>query len=260
MDEIVRDGRALRYVQAGDGPGLVLVHGWCGDHTAFAPQLEHFAATHRVVALDLRGHGESDAGGPYTIDAFADDVAWLTRALGLRAPVVIGHSMGAMIAVEAAATHPDLFVAAVSLDGPVVADPMLAQGVAMQLAIFDGPERESQGPAFLRAALWGPHDDHDRATTIIESMMRVPKDVALPSLAEVIAWPERRRLLDCDQPVLCLHVNGGGPTDPTALAAGRTNVVVGQTVGAGHFIQLEVPDQVHAMIERFLAITAVQGP
>jgi pimeloyl-ACP methyl ester carboxylesterase len=78
-------------------------------------------------------------------------------------------------------------------------------------------------------------------------------------LAEVITWPERRRLLDCEQPVLCLHINGGGPTDPTALAAGRTNVVVGQTVGAGHFIQLEVPDQVHAMIERFLATTGVQG-
>jgi pimeloyl-ACP methyl ester carboxylesterase len=209
-----------------------------------------------VVALDLKGHGASDPAPPYDIASFADDVAWLARGLRLDRPVVVGHSMGGMIAVEAAAAYPEVFVAAVALDAPLVVDPLLETGIDMQLELFGGPRREVEGPAFLRAALFGPHDDHARATRHIDAMMRTPVDVALPSLESVKAWPRLRRLLDCPQPVLCVHVRGGGPTDPTVLAADHPNVMVAQTIGAGHFIQLEVPDQVHAMIERFLIVSA----
>lgn len=259
MKSLVRDGRVLQFVDRGEGAALVFVHGWCGDHTAFDPQIEHFAKTHRVVVPDLRGHGASGPADSYRIADFADDVAWLTRELELDRPVVIGHSLGGMIAVEAAAAFPDLFASAVALDAPVVDDPQLAQGVEMQLALFAGPQRSTDGPAFLRMALFGPHDDHDRATTIIDSMMTVAPDVALPSLADVKTWPAHARLLDCRQPVLCIHIRGGGPTDPTTLAADHPNVMVAQTVGAGHFIQLEVPDQVHAMIERFLLVNGVHS-
>jgi pimeloyl-ACP methyl ester carboxylesterase len=259
VKELVRDGRALRFVDRGEGAALVFVHGWCGDHTAFDPQIAHFAKTRRVVAPDLRGHGASDPAESYRIADFADDVAWLAHELQLDRPVVVGHSLGGMIAVEAAAAFPDLFAAAVALDAPVVDDPLLAQGVEMQLAVFGGTQRSTDGPAFLRAALFGPHDDHDRATVIIESMMTVPPAIALPSLADVKTWPAQARLLDCRQPVLCIHIRGGGPTDPTTLATAHANVMVAQTVGAGHFIQLEVPDQVHAMIERFLHVNGVHS-
>lgn len=238
---------------------MVFVHGWCGDHSAFAPQIEHFARTHRVVAPDLRGHGASDPAASYDIADFADDVAWVSRRLDLDRPVVVGHSMGGMVAVEAAAAYPDVFPAAVALDAPVVDDPILAAGVDYQLELFGGPRREHEGPDFLRSVLWGPYDDQDRATSIIASMMQTPAEVALPSLAALKTWVPRRRLLDCAQPVLCVHIRGGGPTDPTSLAIDRPNVMVAQTIGAGHFIQLEVADQVNAMIERFLAATAVHG-
>jgi pimeloyl-ACP methyl ester carboxylesterase len=259
VEELVRDGRVMRFVDRGTGPALVFVHGWCGDHTAFDPQIAHFAATNRVVVPDLRGHGDSDPAESYRIADFADDIAWITGRLQLDRPVVVGHSLGGMIAVEAAASFPELFVAAVVLDAPVVDDPILGQGVDMQLALFGGPQRSSDGPAFLRAALFGPYDDADRATTIIDSMMKVPPAIALPSLEEVKTWPPRARLLDCRQPVLCIHIRGGGPTDPTVLAAAHANVMVAQTVGAGHFIQLEVPDQVHAMMARFLTVNGVHA-
>jgi pimeloyl-ACP methyl ester carboxylesterase len=259
MKALRREGRTLSVIDEGEGPALVFVHGWCGDHTAFAPQIDHFTATNRVVVPDLRGHGSSDPADGYRIEDFANDVAWIARELQLDRPVIVGHSLGGMIAVEAAASFPDVFVAAVVLDAPVVDDPLLAQGVELQLAVFGGPQRATEGPAFLRAALFGPHDDHERATTIITSMMHVPNDVALPSLAEVKSWPPRARLLDCRQPVLCIHIRGGGPTDPTVLAAAHPNIMVAQTVGAGHFIQLEVPDQVHAMMAQFFRVTGVHA-
>jgi len=238
---------------------MVLVHGWCSDHTAFAPQFAHFAQTHRVVAPDLRGHGASDPAGRYDIRDFAGDLAWMSRQLDLDRPVVVGHSMGGMVAVEAAAAYPEVFAAAVTLDSPLVDDPSLAAGLDFQLDLFGGPRREQDGPGLLRSALFGPYDDHERATEIIAAMMQTPADVALPSLAALKAWLPAARVLDCVQPVLCVHIRGGGPTDPTALAADRPNVMVAQTIGAGHFIQLEVPEQVNAMIERFLMITAVHS-
>src|SRR5690348_6869606 len=62
MRSFVRDGVRLSYREVeGDRPPILLVHGWCCDHTFMAPQLEHFARSgHRVVAVDLRGHGGSD--------------------------------------------------------------------------------------------------------------------------------------------------------------------------------------------------------
>ena len=122
MRSLRRDGVALFYEEAqGDKPPTLLVHGWCGDHTHFAPQFEHFARRgHRVVAVDLRGHGESDKPHQsYTVQLFADDLAWMCAQLGLEKPVVIGHSMGGVVTLALALSYPDLPSAIVMLDAPV---------------------------------------------------------------------------------------------------------------------------------------------
>src|SRR3712207_1087980 len=80
MRSLRRDGAALFYEEAqGDETPVLLVHGIGCDHTYFAPQFEDFARRgHRVVAVDLRGHGKSDKPEQsYTMQLFADDQAWL---------------------------------------------------------------------------------------------------------------------------------------------------------------------------------------
>jgi pimeloyl-ACP methyl ester carboxylesterase len=80
-------------------PPVLLVHGWCCDHTYFAPQIEHFASQgHRAVAVDLRGHGRSDKPHQsYPMQAFADNLAWMCEQLELAKPMVVGHSMGGIV-------------------------------------------------------------------------------------------------------------------------------------------------------------------
>ncbi len=99
MSRLRRDGVALFYEEAGVGePPMLLVHGIACDHTHLTPQLEHFSDDHRVVAVDLRGHGQSDAPQQeYSIEGFADDLAWVCARLGLENPVVVGHSLGGRI-------------------------------------------------------------------------------------------------------------------------------------------------------------------
>jgi pimeloyl-ACP methyl ester carboxylesterase len=100
----------LFHEEVGHGdPPLLLVHGWCCDHTYFEPQARHFARHHRVVSVDLRGHGRSDEPRQsYAIESFADDLAWVCERLALARPVVVGHSMGGIVAFDLAARYPEL--------------------------------------------------------------------------------------------------------------------------------------------------------
>ena len=97
MPHLTRDGVKLFYQEAGRGPAIVFVHGWCCDHTHFERQFEYFSARHRILSLDLRGHGESDKPTEdYTMPLFADDVAFVCRELGIKDMVAVGPSWAAV--------------------------------------------------------------------------------------------------------------------------------------------------------------------
>src|SRR5258708_34790357 len=94
-------GVRLAYEASGTGePAMLFVHGWCCDRSYFAPQSRHFAAGHRVAALDLRGHGASDRPEPdhgnYGIETLAGDALTVARDAGFALPVVVGHSLGGL--------------------------------------------------------------------------------------------------------------------------------------------------------------------
>ncbi|PSP76171.1 alpha/beta hydrolase [Halobacteriales archaeon QS_1_68_20] len=97
----------IHYRSRGNGWPLVFLHGGWLDGDLWRPQLEHFADDFRVVTVDCRGHGESGDGDEYGIDVLADDLEALLDGLGLANPVVVGLSMGGLVAQQFAADHPD---------------------------------------------------------------------------------------------------------------------------------------------------------
>ena len=149
-----RNGASLFYGDFGVGdPPIVLVHG-IGNHTPFARQIEHFRRAHRVIAPDLPGFGQSEAppGRQAGIEEFSDDVTWLCDELELRAPVIVGHSMGGAIAFEVAAARPDLPSAIVLLDPiPIVPLPALRDQRAALLAALEGPHYADALTAFAES-------------------------------------------------------------------------------------------------------------
>lgn len=124
-------GVRLAYDAAGVGdPPMIFVHGWCCDRSYFAPQVGHFSASHAVAAVDLRGHGESSAPDPgpgaYDIAMLADDVLAVAAAARLRQPVLVGHSLGALIGLACAA-RPGTIRALVMVDpAPITNEPAKA--------------------------------------------------------------------------------------------------------------------------------------
>jgi pimeloyl-ACP methyl ester carboxylesterase len=253
-----RDGLSLAYEQHGRGePPFVFVHGWCCDRTFFGPQVEHFEEAHSVTTFDLRGCGESDRPRDgYDIPTLADDVAWLCAELGVERPVVVGHSLGGMIAFELAARHPALPRAIVAVDpGPIAPEPEVAQVYADFAAALLGPGSDAARREWIEESFL-PTDDPERRRWIVETMCAVPAETAAAVIRGVVEWDGRAALERCAIPALVIRDEPGGSTDPSRLAALKPELRFGMTVGAGHFVQLEVPEQVTPMIERFVRVAA----
>ena len=89
MNTLDRNGITLAYQEAGSGISpVLLVHGFACDHTFLLPQLRFLGDRRRTVAVDLRGHGTSDAPKQdYTMAGFADDLAWISAQLNLEQPI-----------------------------------------------------------------------------------------------------------------------------------------------------------------------------
>ena len=248
-------GLRLYYERAGSGdPEFLFVPGWCCDNTAFRPQFEHFAREHAVTALDLRGVGRSDRPTDgYSISGLADDVAAFCGAVGIGKPVIVGHSLGGMIAVEFGARYPGLPSALVLVDpGPIDPEPETVEffsGFAKQL---EGPDGEETRRAYVGDM--GARDE-ELARWIVEHMCAVEQPIAAAVIRGVSEWNGRDPLSRCKLPVLLLRSEIGADSDVLRLLEIKPDLEVGITVGAGHFHQLEVPEQVNAMIERFLAIS-----
>jgi pimeloyl-ACP methyl ester carboxylesterase len=256
MATLARDGVKLAYEDSGSGPAVVLVHGWCCDRSYMAPQAEHFRPAHRVLTVDLRGHGASDKPEQeYTIRGFADDVAWLCGELGITRPVVIGHSMGGATALALAAGHPGVPGAIVMLDAPVLLPPELVSTLLPQLvAAFRSPGYRQAARGFVGAQMFRPGDDPERKERILDGMSAAPQHVMASAFEAIGSFDSA--LQACKVPALFI---GADPllSDFRRMRELCPTLLTAQTAGAGHFHQLEVPEQVNAMIDRFLAISGI---
>ena len=113
-----KDGTAISYEIYGTGePTLVFVHGWSCDARYWRAQLPYFSKKHRVVMIDLAGHGHSgSARSQYTMKAFGEDVQTVTEATGSRSVILIGHSMGGSVIAEAARLMPNRVIGLIGID------------------------------------------------------------------------------------------------------------------------------------------------
>jgi len=106
----VSQGTKLHYYRTGGRkPTLVLIHGITDDGLCWSPVAEVLAADYDVIMVDLRGHGKSDAPDDgYDYKTIATEVASLITSLGLKKPVVMGHSLGAMTTLVLASLFPEI--------------------------------------------------------------------------------------------------------------------------------------------------------
>ena len=250
-------------LRAGKGvPPFFFVHGFACAHEDWRSQIEHLSKTHSVLACDLRGHGRTPgAGSECSIERYGADVAELLRTLDAPA-VLVGHSMGCRVVLEANRLAPGKVAAIALVDGSRMAlgEPRQA-GEAMRAAIeFTG------FPAFaeaLFAQMFFTPSAH--ATSIIERAKRLPAEVGaalFPTLARWDAGQIVAALGAVRVPLLAIQSTSMSPERKRSpMRAGQTSpwldllrervpgVRIEILPGLGHFPQIEAAERVNALLD-----------
>jgi pimeloyl-ACP methyl ester carboxylesterase len=235
------DGIAVAYEVRGSGtPAIVLVHGWSCDRAYWRHQVGEFAQHHRVVALDLAGHGESGGGRrDWTMRAFGRDVAAVVDQLGLRDVVLIGHSMGVDVVVEAALELHGRVRGLVLVDQyKSLGNPATRAEVQARVEPF-----RSDFVATTRTLvrnMFVPGSPPEIVEWIVDDMSAAPTDVALSALENT--WSNEGKLLEAlpkiSAPMVAIN-SDKRPTEIESLA--RYGIRTCLMPRVGHFMMLEDP-------------------
>ena len=253
---LIRDGISLAYEEAGSGETPILfVHGWSCNRSFFEPQISFFQRSRRVVAVDLRGHGASDAPHQdYTAAAFADDLAWMCAELALVKPFIVGHSMGGAVVSELAARYPSLPAGIVVIDSILFPPENELERIRACVREF---QKETYRDAVEQVVghMFIPTDDSARKAHLISMMLETPQHVLASAFMNTLLGQDHAAVLRACQ-VPMAYIGGATPmADLARLRAECPHVITAQTLGSGHFSPLEVPDQMNAMLARFFDIS-----
>ncbi len=257
--QLQRPGGRITYDVSGSGPLVVCVPGMGELRTAYrytVPAL--VAAGFRVVTMDLRGHGDSDA----TFDSYDDvaaggDVLAVVEHLGGQPAILIGTSMGAGAAAWAASERPEVVLGLV-LIGPFVRDvpinPLLRLAFRAAMA---GPWARAVWASYLPKLYPGrrPADFDAHVSAITTSMRRPGYTEAFRATTRTSHAPVEERLAEVQAPVLVV-MGDRDPDfpDPVAearLVADRLSAEVLVVESAGHYPQAEFPEPVNGALVVF---------
>jgi pimeloyl-ACP methyl ester carboxylesterase len=249
------DRTSIAYAESGDGPALVLVHGITESRHAWDPIIPALNDHWRVIAVDLRGHGESDRTPPYDPVTLASDVGAVAESLGLDAPLIVGHSLGGVVVTAyGGAGFPARAI--VNIDQPIAL----------------GTFKDALEP--LEPMLRGTREDFDTAIGIIfevvDGPLPAPERARLDALSsreqDVVLgiWgvifdtdPDTLDLLAADLaggitvPYLSLHGNEPEENYPDWLRAVIPNAIVEVWAEQGHYPHLTEPDRFVRRLQTF---------
>jgi pimeloyl-ACP methyl ester carboxylesterase len=247
------DGTGIHYTDRGRGePAVVLVHGWAMDSHIWDAQAPPLAARHRVVTLDLAGHGRSGKDRrTWTMASLGDDVAAVAEALGLHRLVLVGHSMGGAVVLEAARRLRGRVTAIVLVDMFLDVEqqmpPEQIEAVAQQLREdYKGTTtRMSDQYQFATATPAGVRE------RVLAQSTAMDPTTSIALLRETWGYDPRRALREIKAPVRAVSAD----KFPTNLEANRRHMPGYEAeilAGSGHYPMLEMPERFQRALARAL--------
>lgn len=248
--------RRVAYQDHGRGEPIVLLHGVGMQSAAWAPQIAAFKETHRVIALDLPGHGGSD---PLPVASrLPDFVAWCSAAIDELdvGPInLVGHSMGALIAAGYTVSHADQVRRVALLNAVWRRDPDASKAVISRAAMI------REGDADLEAPLsrWFEDTPADAAaSTLVRSWLSSVNLEGYATAYTAFAHGDRTyaaQLSEIGCPFLALTADGDLNSTPEMSQQMSEQTLNGYAVaikGHRHMVNLTAPDQVNAHLLELL--------
>ncbi len=259
----------IHHVVTGAGdPPLVFVHGFGCSLSDWAAQTAHFSPRHRTVAVDLRGHGKSPGeAAECSVERYGADVAEVMRALALPPAIVIGHSMGCRVAVEAALQAPAHTAGVILVDGSQFAaamEPMLRERFVSQASY------EANTSAMFDD-MFTARSDRTLVAAALRRALALPRPIGEKMMLDMLRYDVGRlsaSLGSLRVPVLAVQTTGmNEKRERTSLRQGqstpyldmlRRQVPAAQVriiEATGHFPQLDEPAATNAAIQDFLQMS-----
>ena len=252
------DGVLIHYDDQGGGrPTLVFVHGWNCDRSYWQAQRDYFAASYRVVTLDLAGHGDSGQDRTdWTMQAFGADVAAVVNALDLREIVLVGHSMGGKVVVEAANQLQGRVLAVVGADtlhNGGRPTPRAAQVLAELEADYQGfVER-------LVTRMFVAESDPQVRDFVLADMAAAPFAMARGARVASGYYDATPAIAAMNVPLILIS-SDYRPTDKAYLEATAKSFQYREMTGVGHFVMMEDPAAFNAHLDAVLrSLTGNRG-
>ena len=243
------DGVPIAYEIHGQGsPALVLVHGWSCDRGYWKDQVEYLGAQYQLVLVDLAGHGESGtARKDYTMAAFGADVAAVVDSLKLDKVVLVGHSMGSDVVVEAARLLPGKVAGLVWVDQydsldkyhePAAIDAFIAK--------FRKDFRGTTN-AFVRG-MFTANADPTLVDRVANDMASAPPAIAVSALRHTLSNGPAvvTALAGLKLPVVAINADKN-PTDHASMS--RHGVKAFVMPDSGHFLMMEDPSRFNRSLD-----------
>lgn len=254
------DGGDIHVCQDGprDAPALLLVHGSGASSLSWQAMVPPLAATHRVVRVDLLGHGRSaqPADGAYGIPEQADRAARVLELLDAGPAVVVGHSSGGYTAVALAERRPDLVRGLVLVNTGPRRDALTAQDAGAVSAEVQWPPTDEQIRAFSGGSF---PEGSDAPRILAEELGLMSFRSFLTTMRASYGYLAERavpeRLAALGTPVQVVYGEQDGRWVPAAYGDYRAvpGVRIDPLPGVGHTSILEAPERVAALVLSFAA-------
>ena len=246
------DGVSIAYEVRGEGElALVFVHGWCCDRSYWSEQLPHFAEKYKVVAIDLAGHGESGLNRKdWTIGAFGKDVVAVVNKLNLDQVVLVGHSMGGFVILEAARRMPQLVIGLVGVDTLQDFEFKFTQE---QIDGWFTPFRSNYVEATrdVVRTMFTPNSDPALIEKIVADMSSAPQEVVLGALEGYVDFQNNEMiqvLQEVQAPIVCIN-SDVNPTNVETNQRYALSFKAKIMSGVGHFNMIEDPVTFNRLLE-----------
>jgi len=247
------DGVTIVYSAAGAGePALVFIHGGLADRTFWDAQFKAFAGRHRLLALDLAGHGESGANRQkWGIPEFAADVRAVVEAEKPKRVIIIGNSLGGPLAIEAALLLPGRALGVVGVDtfqdlGTEIGAEEARQRAELFRSDFSGGLKQ------MLRALFHPDADPALVADAERRMSRTSPEAAYATLLSLAGYDTGAPARRLSVPVRA--INGDlYPTDVEAVRSVKADFEAVILPHMGHYPMLERPEEFNRQLGLIIA-------
>jgi len=239
---IAPDGVHVQYRVYGSGePALLFVHGWSCDSNYWREQIPVFRKKYTVVTVDLAGHGGTDGNrNEWSIAKFGQDVATAAAAIPNQKIILVGHSMGGPVTIEAARRLKNRVIGIIGVDtfstvgAPAPTTAQIDAIVKPFEADFIGRTRQ-----LVIEHLFVPGRNTELANKVAYDMSLSPPRVAVPSLRALFEYDFNEPLKDVTVPIVAIDSDIGEPVNEARIRKVLPKFHATVIPNTGHFLMLE---------------------